>query len=403
MSKNYTLTHLHSDDSNGITNIDSVTKFEEYIKQAKEWGMSSIAITEHGSVMNWVKKKETCDKYGIKYIHAVEAYLTESLDNKIRDNYHVCLYAKNWQGVKEINKMMSLASNRNDGHYYYVPRITFDELYKTSDNIMLATACTGGVFRTNNAELKKQYIKFLSKNKHRCFLEVQHHNTDMQKEHNKLILEIHKRFNIPLIVATDTHALNETHIKGRTILQKAKKIYFDNEDGWDLVMRKYDEVVQALQLQGVLTQDQIEQGLENTNVLASMVEEFELDRSNKYPQMSDSPLEELKSKIKKGIIERGVYKYPNYESEYVPRINEELETYIHNDAMNFLLLDSNIKEFAKEEQIDYGFSRGSVSGSLIAYLIGMTEMDSIKYGLNFQRFMNKERVSLADVECPLEK
>lgn len=399
---NYTITHLHSDISSAVTNIDSVTKFTDYIEQAKAWGMTAIAFTEHGSVMSWVKKKETCEKYGLKYIHATEAYLTESLDNKIRDNYHVCLYAKNFDGVKELNKMLSIANNRRDGHYHYVPRITFEELYVTSDNIIIATACTGGVFRSENEDLKNEYVEFLQRNKHRSFLEIQHHNTEEQKKHNELILKLHSRYNIPIIVATDTHALNETHIKGRDILQKAKNIHFKGEDGWDLVMRSYDEVVKALQIQGVLTQAQIIEGLENTNKLANMVEEFELSRSPKYPKLYENPLDELKKRINKGVKEKKVNKKVNYKSEYLPRIYEELETYIHNDAVDFLLLDSDIKDYARSNGVFCGYSRGSVSGSLIAYLIGMTDVDSVKFNMNFQRFMNKERISLADVDSDWE-
>ena len=399
---NYTITHLHSDISSAVTNIDSVTKFTDYIEQAKAWGMTAIAFTEHGSVMSWVKKKETCEKYGLKYIHATEAYLTESLDNKVRDNYHVCLYAKNFDGVKELNKMLSIANNRQDGHYHYVPRITFEELYATSDNIIIATACTGGVFRSENKDLKNEYIEFLEKNKHRSFLEVQHHNTTEQKKHNELILKLHARYNIPIIVATDTHALNETHIKGRDILQKAKNIHFKGEDGWDLVMRNYDEVVEALRIQGVLTQEQIIEGLENTNKLANMVEEFELSRSPKYPKLYENPLDELKKRINKGVKEKKINKKANYKSEYLPRIYEELETYIHNDAVDFLLLDSDIKDYARSNGVFCGYSRGSVSGSLIAYLIGMTDVDSVKFNMNFQRFMNKERISLADVDSDWE-
>lgn len=399
---NYTITHLHSDISSAVTNIDSVTKFTDYIEQAKAWGMTAIAFTEHGSVMSWVKKKETCEKYGLKYIHATEAYLTESLDNKIRDNYHVCLYAKNFDGVKELNKMLSIANNRRDGHYHYVPRITFEELYATSDNIIIATACTGGVFRSENEDLKNEYVEFLQRNKHRSFLEIQHHNTEEQKKHNELILKLHSRYNIPIIVATDTHALNETHIKGRDILQKAKNIHFKGEDGWDLVMRSYDEVVKALQIQGVLTQAQIIEGLENTNKLANMVEEFELSRSPKYPKLYENPLDELKKRINKGVKEKKINKKANYKSEYLPRIYEELETYIHNDAVDFLLLDSDIKDYARSNGVFCGYSRGSVSGSLIAYLIGMTDVDSVKFNMNFQRFMNKERISLADVDSDWE-
>ena len=127
MIEYYTLTHCHSDYTNGTTNIDSVTKFEDYIKRAKDEGMKAIAFTEHGNTFGWVKKKETCEKYGLKYIHAIEAYVTESLDEKIRDNYHICLYAKNFEGVKELNKMITKSYNRKDGHFYYTPRMTFDD------------------------------------------------------------------------------------------------------------------------------------------------------------------------------------------------------------------------------------------------------------------------------------
>lgn len=399
MEKNYTITHLHSDLSNGTTNIDSVTKFHEYIEKAKELGMKAIAFSEHGNIYNWVKKKETCEKYGLKYIHGVETYVTESLEDKIRDNYHVGLYAKNFEGVKEINKMISIAHDRKDGHYYYSPRITFDELINTSDNIIVTTACTGGFFgKCEDDHLVRRFIAFLVKNKHRCFLEVQHHDTVEQKDHNEYILSIHKEYGIRLIAGTDTHALNKKHAEGRIMLQKSKGVHFDNEDGWDLVMRSYDEVLKAFISQNVLSYNEIVEALENTNVLADMVEEFTLDRSNKYPKMSDNPYRDLVNKINDGLEKKGIKNYPNYLTEYRPRIIEELETYQHNKAIDFLLLDTKIKDHGRSIGIDSGFSRGSVSGSVVAYLIGMTDMDAVKHKLNFQRFMNKERVSLADVD-----
>jgi DNA polymerase III subunit alpha len=106
--------------------------------------------------------------------------------------------------------------------------------------------------------------------------------------------------------------------------------------------------------------------------------------------------------INKGVKEKKVNKKVNYKSEYLPRIYEELETYIHNDAVDFLLLDSDIKDYARSNGVFCGYSRGSVSGSLIAYLIGMTDVDSVKFNMNFQRFMNKERISLADVDSDWE-
>ena len=154
---NYVITHLHSDFSNGITNIDSVTKYTEYVDFAKEQNMKAIAFTEHGNIFEWYKKKCYCEDNGIKYIHGVEAYLTETLDERIRDNYHCCLYAKNYEGFLELNKLISKSFNRKDNHFYYVPRITFKELYNTSDNIIITTACIGGVFKSDNIKLKSKF------------------------------------------------------------------------------------------------------------------------------------------------------------------------------------------------------------------------------------------------------
>ena len=395
---NYTVLHLHSDLSNGVTNIDSVTKFDEYILRAEELNMKAIAFTEHGSVFEWVKKKETCEKHGLKYIHACEFYLTETINEKIRDNYHICLFAKNWNGVKEINKLLSIANNRKDGHFYFVPRITLEELYNTSDNIIISTACLGNIFKTENKELLKEFISFLIKNKDRCFLELQHHNIDAQRNLNKKLLLLSKKYGIKYIITTDTHALNETHLKGREILQRSKNIHFDDEENWDLTFKSYDELVMSMKKQGVLTDEEINVGLENTNLLADMIEEFELDRSKKYPKLFNDSLAELKKRINNGVIKRGINKLKNYKTEYIPKIYYELETYIHNDAIDFLLLDTTIKEEMRNRGIECGYSRGSVSGSLIAYLLGMTDVDPIKFNLNFERFMNKERVSLADVD-----
>ncbi|MBP3664326.1 MAG: PHP domain-containing protein, partial [Tyzzerella sp.] len=131
--ENYTILHMHSFLSSGTTNIDSITNFRSYVKQAKECGMKAMCITEHGNLFEWVHKKEEIEKAGMKYLHGIEIYVTETLEEKIRDNYHCVLIAKNYEGVKEINRLSSTSYNRNDNHFYYAPRISFDELINTSD------------------------------------------------------------------------------------------------------------------------------------------------------------------------------------------------------------------------------------------------------------------------------
>ena len=395
---NYTVLHCHTELSNGTTNIDSVTKYEDYIKRASELGMKSIAITEHGNILSWLKKKDCCEKYGLKYIHGIEAYLTETIDTKVRDNYHCCLYARNWEGVKELNKLISNSYNRNDNHFYYTPRILIDDLFKTSDNIIVASACLGGVFNKGNDKVKKRMLDFFIKNKDRCFLEIQHHNVKDQIEYNKYLFKLSQEYGLKLVTNTDTHCLDKKHVKGRDILQRAKNIRFDNEDGWDLTFKSYDELIESYKQQNSLPMFVILEAMENTNRIADMIEEFTMDKSYKYPKLYDNSEDVLKQKINEGVIRTGIDKLPNYETEYLPRIYSELETYKHNGAVDFLLLDENIKTWGREHDIYPGYSRGSCSGSLICYLLGITDVDSVLHKLNFERFMNTERVSLADID-----
>lgn len=393
---NYTPYHIHTMLSSGVTNIDSVSTFKDYIKLAQEYGMKAFAFSEHGSVLEWVHKKNAIEAAGMKYIHAEEFYLTECIDpeNPIRDNYHCVLIAKNYQGVRELNKLSSIAFRR-DGHFYYVPRISFEELEHTSDNIIFTSACIGGVLASGNKPAIERILKFMAKNRSRCFLEIQHHNVDLQGAYNQWLCEASTKFKIPLIAGTDSHAHSLTSVLGRSILQQSKDITFDGEKGWDLVFKSYDQLVAAYEKQDALTKEIYLEAIENTNVMADMVEPFELDYTKKYPVLYEDSLKTLKEKIRAGIKERGIDKYPNYQ-DYIERVKYEMQAYIHNGAIDFILLEEDYKNAMKKKGVDFGYSRGSVSGSLIAYLLGVTEVDSLKYNLNFDRFLNVERVSLAD-------
>lgn len=412
--KNYTPYHIHSSISNGVTNIDSITDFRLYVEAAKNCGMKAMAFSEHGCVFEWLHKKEAIEKAGMKYIHAVEAYITEDPKNKVRDNYHCILIAKNYDGFLELNKLVSKSFNRatvkvidDEVRFYYMPRITYTELEKTSDNIIITTACLGGILAKAGSELKNRFICFLKKNKHRCFLEIQHHNDPAgeQKEYNQKLYKISQEIGVPLITGTDTHALNDLHMKGRNILKKAKDKnknknkdkYFVDEDSWDMTFKTYEELVAAYEKQGSLPMDVVLEAIENTNRMADMVEEFEIDRSYKYPHLWPDPMKTFREKIEAGIKRRGVDKFPNYQ-EYQDRVEYETEAYVHNGAIDFMLLMEDIIDWCNHHDIKVGYGRGSVNGSVIAWLLGITEMDSIKHGLNFERFMNIERISLSDID-----
>lgn len=392
----YCIYHLHSDMSNGVTNIDSVTKFQKYIDRAKEVGMKAMAFSEHGSVFAWDLKKEAIEKAGMKYIHAEEFYITQTLEEKVRDNWHCVLIGKNWDGVRELNYLASKSFNRKDNHFFYVPRITLDDLFNTSDNIIITSACLGGPLNHAPENIVKRLLEFMSKNKHRCFLEIQHHNVSDQKAYNLQLVQWSKEYNIPLIAGTDTHSLDEIHAEGRKILQKSKDICFGDEDGWDLSFKTYDELCEAYRKQGVLSEDVYLTAIENTNKMADMVEGFVLDRHTKYPKIYDDPVKTFKQKINEGY-KNNEYIHRRYsKKEVLDRVQEELAVYEKVGAIDFMLLETYIREWEKSVGIHSGPGRGSVSGSMIAYLLNITKMDSLKFHLNFFRFMNPARVTNAD-------
>lgn len=419
MKRNYTMYHCHSDISNlaSGTGADSVTKYEHYIELAKEYGMEALGISEHGAIINWIEKKKKIEQAGMKYIHASEVYLTKNTYDKLeRDNYHLIMIARNYEGVKEMNKLLSIANERETGQFYYNPRITFGQLKDTSDNIIITTACLGSpiwqlykdtqivinteedqrLVEDSESELL-DLLEWMSKNKHRTFLEIQYHNHHEQIEYNRLLLRLSNEYDIPLIVGTDTHSKDNSHAKAREVLLKSKGASYGDEDTFDLTFKSYDELVKMFEKQNALLSRTYLEAIENTNKLADMIEEFELDKTPKYPKMYDNPIETFKEKINEGVIKRGIDKFKN-KADYYSRIREEFDIYVKLDTVDYMLLMKNIIDWSTSQGIMHGYGRGSVTGSLIAYVLGITEMDSIKHNLKFSRFLNADRVSLPDID-----
>jgi DNA polymerase-3 subunit alpha len=179
------------------------------------------------------------------------------LEEKTRDNYHVVLIATNWQAVKELNKLLSIANDRtNSNHFYFDGRISMDELANTSDDILVTTACLGSPLSKGRGKgIHDKFLEFLIKNKHRCWLEIQYHNVDDQIEYNRYLYQLHQQYGIPLIVGTDTHASTPELLTARRILQQAKGISTTDEDTFDLSFKSYDELVNAFEQQNSLPMD----------------------------------------------------------------------------------------------------------------------------------------------------
>ena len=191
--------HCHTD----FSLLDSCTKYQEYIDLCVKHGVPALSISEHGKPRNWTEKWGACKKAGIKYIHSVEIYLTETLDEKIRDNYHTVLMAKNWDGVLELNTLISKSCDKE--HTYYTNRISFDEFLNMSSNIISTSACLASPLN----KLPKEHPRYYELANKYDFFEVQPHNHPDQIEYNKRLLDLSKFLGKPLIAGTDTHSSNK--------------------------------------------------------------------------------------------------------------------------------------------------------------------------------------------------
>lgn len=394
---NYFVFHLHSMLSNPSTNIDSVTNFKSYISEAKRLGMKGLCFSEHGNIFEFCHKKEEIEAAGMKYVHGMEAYITDTLERGKRRAFHCILIARNYEGFLEINRLFTKSYNRNDGHFFYNPRITFDELEQTSDNIIVTSACLGGPLGKGEKEVQDRFLRFLVNNKNRSFLEIQHHNVAQQITYNQKLAQLSRDTGIKLIAGTDTHALNEEHMIGRKQLQISKGVNFPDEDEWDLVFKSYDELLSAYELQDSLPYDVYMEAIQNTNVLLEMCDSYALDTSKKYPKIYKDSVATFKQKINEGF-EHNKYVKQHPKKEVIKRIREEEQVYEKVEAVDFMLLMCYLKEWQIKNGIYTGPGRGSVSGSEIAYVLGITEMDSIKFDLNFFRFLNPSRVTNSDID-----
>jgi DNA polymerase-3 subunit alpha len=341
-----------------------------------------------------------CEEQGVKYLHGVECYLTKELlqvddENselhKVRDNYHTILIAKNYAGLQELNTLIDLSTQED--HFYYKPRITFDEFKNISDNVIKISACLASPLNKLRDESLIQYYDYL---------EVQPHiNSEDQKEYNQWLYQMSLKHNKPLIAGTDTHNLDKYKAECRSILQRAKHIVFTNEDEFDLTYKSYDELVEMFEQQGSLPKDVYLTAIENTNVMADSVEEFKLDTSFKYPKLYEDEEKVFKQrinqmyneKLKQGIIKNN--------PRYIQQIREEMRVFKKIGMVGFMLFMSELICWCWDNGIPIGPCRGSVGGSVIAYITDIIDVDPIVWNTVFSRFCNEHRTEIGDIDVDI--
>ena len=385
--------HCHTE----LSLLDSCTKYQDYVDLAVKNGSKALSISEHGKPLNWTEKWNACKQAGLRYIHSVEIYLTESLDRKVRDNYHTILMAKNMDGVKELNALVSLSCDKD--HFYYTNRLTFDEFLRISNNIITTSACLASPLN----KLPDTHPRYMELAKKYDFFEVQAHNHKEQIEFNKRLAKLAKQLGKPLIAGTDTHSSSKYKAECRAVLLSAKHKSYGDEDAFDLSYKTYDELVEMFRVQGALTEDEYMSAIENTNLLYDMTEDIDLDTSIKYPilygsreadsQKFTETVERMFSeKLANGIIPE------SQEAAFRKAIDEELRVFRKLKMDGFMLSMSELICWCKSQGMAIGTARGSVGGSRVAYVTDIIDLNPETWHTVFSRFCNEDRVEIGDID-----
>lgn len=392
-NKSYIPYHMHTE----YSLIDSCSKYPEYIELAVRDGAKAISFSEHSKPLNWCEKWNACKQAGIRYIHSVEIYLTESLKEKVRDNYHTVLMARNMEGLRELNALVSLSCDKD--HFYYTNRLSFDEFLGISKNIITTSACLASPLN----KLDESHPRYMELARKYDFLEVQAHNHPEQIEFNKRLVKLAKQLGKPLIAGTDTHSSSKYKAECRAVLLAAKHKSYGDEDAFDLIYKTYDELVEMFRMQGALTENEYLEAIENTNRLYDMTEDIELDTSIKYPilygtreadseKFTETVERKFKEKLETGIIPA------SQEAAFRTAIEEEMRVFRKLKMDGFMLSMSELISWCKEQGMAIGTARGSVGGSRVAYITDIIDLNPETWQTVFSRFCNEDRVEIGDID-----
>lgn len=394
--------HTHS----AYSLLDGFSMPEENMKRASELGLKALAITEHGEVTSWPYYSELQDQYpNVKLLYGIEAYECSDREVKDPDNkyWHLILIARNELGRQAINRLSTL------GHlhgFYSKPRISLLDIAKEdTDNLIVTSACLA-----SHLSREKDYEKcvaLVNEYKTVCkhfYLEIQAHDNTMQAEYNQKIMRLAKDTNTKVVVTNDVHAATKEDLKYQDVFVR---IANDRETAAEIYDGCYfmsDAEIHAI-LDKQIGSNAASRCLQTTDEVADLCDvismpwhEPELPKIQ-IPQPYASSAAYLRFLVKQGFVRRGCYKF-DYEKQriYKQRIKEELEVIEKKDFCDYFLILVDYISWCRQNGIIVGPGRGSACGSLVCYLIGITELDSIKYDLDFGRFLTIERKDLPDVD-----
>ncbi|WP_378956390.1 DNA polymerase III subunit alpha [Pelosinus sp. sgz500959] len=394
--------HLHVHTEYSL--LDGASRIANLVKRAKELNMPAIAITDHGTMYGVIDFYKQARKQGIKPIIGCEVYVAprsrrERCTVDGENYYHLILLAETDEGYRNL---IELVSRGNTEGFYYKPRVDTELLREYSKGLICLSACIAGEIPTwmlkgdmDRAEaLAREYMEIFGKDN--FFLEMQDHGIPEQKQVNKLLVELSRKLGVGLVATNDLHYIDKKDAEchdvllciqmGKTV-DDANRMKFSTEEFY---LKDHGEMSQLF--------GSYPEALENTCRIAERCD-VTLDFGNMY--LPEFPVPEgltadeyLAQLCKERLVER----YEEVTPEAHSRLDFELSVIYKMGYSGYFLIVWDFINYARKQEIPVGPGRGSAAGSIVSYLLGITNIDPLKYGLLFERFLNPERVSMPDID-----
>ena len=420
MTKSFVHLHAHTE----YSMLDGAAKIVDYLKKVKELNQPAAAITDHGNLYGAMEFVQKANDLGIKPIIGYEAYITPGsrFDRPDRENnkrYHLTLLAENNIGYQNLVELVSKAYTEG---YYYKPRIDYELLDQHHDGLIALSGCLGGELaqhlapdgsveegNTSNErsfekalEIAKKYQSIFGKENY--FIEIHNHGIKQQLDILDDLVEIAELIDAPLVAANDSHYVEENGAEAHdALLCVQTNRTLDDESRFRFDGSGY-YVKSAEEMRKLFPEDKYPGACDNTLAIADRVN-YEFNFDNSY--LPDFPIEDKnvspEELLKIKVYEGGEGKYETLTSEIIERIDYELDVINSMGFASYFLIVGDLIEFSKKRNIRTGAGRGSAAGSIVSYCLGITGIEPLEYGLIFERFLNKGRKSLPDIDMDFDE
>lgn len=397
--------HLHNHSEYSL--LDGLSKIEDMVKRVKDLGMKAIAITDHGNMYGTIKFYKTCKENDIKPIMGCEIYVAKrsrhdkeaGVDN---DYNHLILLAKNNVGYKNLMKIVSVSHLEG---FYYKPRTDLELLEKYHQGLICLTSCLNGYVADplihNEEETAIERLKKLQKifGEGNLYLELQKHlNIPRQNLLNEKLIQISNKYAIPLVATNDNHYIHQSDAEAQEILLciQTQTTILDTDRKLSMIDSPDFYIKSKEEMENLFAQNP--QALENTVKIADMCN-VEIELGKWIMPVFDVPKEITPSDFLRQQVNEGIKKrYKEITSEIQERIDYELSIILKKGYEMYFLIVADFVNWAKKNGISVGPGRGSAAGSVVSYILGITDVEPFYFKLPFERFLNPSRPSAPDID-----